>query len=262
MSVPDPDDVDLQINLCTTCLKHDQYADALSTLDAVIQKEPKNAVALLYRIQANSLLNREHEVMKDLLAFWEIQPAWFKNGANKSGFLSKKFESKQYRHYYVYLRGRLLVWYKTDRLPTDKNDKEAQPQGGIYLGDFTVRSEEPKRFTITIAGGASVHSFETDTTEEKGSWVKALEDTGKTRKATIYGVTLQPYPKKKSERRDWINKQGGQRSANFKKRWCVLKGNFFYYYERQEDLTPNGVWDLAGNTVQRYSKDDGMRFKW
>jgi len=62
---------------------------------------------------------------------------------------------------------------------------------------------------------------------------------------------------------DWIWKSD-KNNYNFKRRWCVLKGNLFYYYEHQQALNPKGYWDLKLCELGRIKETEGsnrFRFK-
>jgi len=62
---------------------------------------------------------------------------------------------------------------------------------------------------------------------------------------------------------DWIWKSD-KNNYNFKRRWCVLKGNLFYYYETQQALNPKGYWDLKLCDLGRIKETEGsnrFRFK-
>ena len=47
------------------------------------------------------------------------------------------------------------------------------------------------------------------------------------------------------DRSGWLYKRG-EVNKSFQKRWCVLKGNLFYYFEKKTDREPIGVIILEG----------------
>lgn len=77
-------------------------------------------------------------------------------------------------------------------------------------------------------------------------------------KCCLYSLT----GKETSTGSDWIYKTGGK-NASFKRRWCVLKGNLFYYYVNQQDVSPKGYWDLKDCELGRIKeKETSTRFRW
>ncbi|XP_060063847.1 sesquipedalian-1-like [Ylistrum balloti] len=53
----------------------------------------------------------------------------------------------------------------------------------------------------------------------------------------------------------------GELNKGFQKRWFVLKGNLFFYYERRTDKEPIGVVVLEGCTIELAENTDGFTFQ-
>ncbi|XP_021362193.1 sesquipedalian-1-like [Mizuhopecten yessoensis] len=53
----------------------------------------------------------------------------------------------------------------------------------------------------------------------------------------------------------------GELNKGFQKRWFVLKGNLFFYYERRMDKEPIGVVVLEGCTIELAENTDGFTFQ-
>lgn len=102
--------------------------------------------------------------------------------------------------------------------------------------------------------------MEADNDSERQTWLTKLNliSSQIPSKACIYLLT----GKEQSTGSDWVYKAGGKNAA-FKRRWCVVKGNLFYYYENQQDLNPKGYWDLKDCELGRIKeKEASTRFRW
>jgi len=102
--------------------------------------------------------------------------------------------------------------------------------------------------------------WKTDNENERQTWLTKLNLIAQQLpfKTCLYNLT----GKDQSTGSDWIYKAGGKNAA-FKRRWCVIKGNLFYYYENQQDITPKGCWDLKDCELGRIKeKDSSNRFRW
>jgi len=151
------------------------------------------------------------------------------------------------------LKGKYLFGYVSER--------ESQLERGIYLFNFTATPDATRkeRFEINVPG-VSVYYLEADTETERQTWLNKLNLTTQniTTKICIYNLT----GKDQSTGSDWIYKSGGKNSS-FKRRWCVLRGNLFYYYENQQDTNPKGYWDLFDCELGRIKEKDGAtRYRW
>ncbi len=51
------------------------------------------------------------------------------------------------------------------------------------------------------------------------------------------------------DKEGWLWKRG-EVNKSFQKRWCVLRGNLLFYFERRGDREPAGVVVLEGCTVE------------
>jgi hypothetical protein len=51
------------------------------------------------------------------------------------------------------------------------------------------------------------------------------------------------------DRSGWLYKRGAI-NRSFQKRWCVLKGNLFYYFDKKTDREPIGVIILEGCRIE------------
>jgi len=100
--------------------------------------------------------------------------------------------------------------------------------------------------------------LEAESDAEKRLWIRALENVSRTQKITVF--TLQG--RETTTFSDWVFKSGGKTNADFKRRWCVIKGNIFYYYVNQQDTIPKGFWDLRDCELGRIKSDGSTRFKW
>jgi len=101
--------------------------------------------------------------------------------------------------------------------------------------------------------------LEADNDTDKDRWIRALDNIGKTPIITVFGLV----GRETTTYSEWLFKSGGKTNAGFKRRWCVIKGNIFYYYEHQNDIAPKGVWDLSGCELGRIKERDGAtRFRW
>lgn len=52
-----------------------------------------------------------------------------------------------------------------------------------------------------------------------------------------------------TDRKGWLFKRG-EINRTFQKRWCVLKGNLFYYFDKKTDREPIGVIILEGCRIE------------
>jgi len=108
--------------------------------------------------------------------------------------------------------------------------------------------------------GVSTFYFEADNETDQQTWLTKFNEINQLipSKISLYTLT----GKDQSTGSDWIYKTGGK-CARIKRRWCVLKGNLFYYYENQQDLNPKGYWDLKDCELSRIKeRDDSTQFRW
>uniref|UniRef100_A0A8C8RMM5 Sesquipedalian n=1 Tax=Pelusios castaneus TaxID=367368 RepID=A0A8C8RMM5_9SAUR len=68
----------------------------------------------------------------------------------------------------------------------------------------------------------------------------------KLHKTSVLGYSRSGMP---PDRQGWLYKKS-QRSSIYQPRWCELRGNLFFYWERQGDREPLGLILLEGCTVQ------------
>jgi len=154
------------------------------------------------------------------------------------------------KRFFFVLHGRFIVWY-TDNVF----------QKGAYLHDYTVSGDvgpRRERFDISVLN-ASAFFMEADNEAEKIQWLKALDNVSKTPKITVFNLQ----GRETTTFSDWLFKSGGKTNAGFKKRWCVVKGNIFYYYEHPQDPAPKGFWDLKDCELGRIKERDGAsKYRW
>lgn len=62
------------------------------------------------------------------------------------------------------------------------------------------------------------------------------------------------------DREGFLGKKG-EVNKNFQKRWFVLKGNLFFYFERKGDKEPIGVIILEGCTIELAENEEYFAFK-
>jgi RAC serine/threonine-protein kinase len=60
-----------------------------------------------------------------------------------------------------------------------------------------------------------------------------------------------------AEKSGWMQKQGGSYKS-WKKRYCILKDGYFYYYKEKTDPNPQGVVDLRGCCCDSIQQEDGV----
>ncbi|XP_015924043.1 sesquipedalian-2 [Parasteatoda tepidariorum] len=62
------------------------------------------------------------------------------------------------------------------------------------------------------------------------------------------------------DREGWLGKRG-EVNKSFQKRWCVLKGNLLFYFEKRDDKEPAGLVILEGCTVELAENEETYAFK-
>lgn len=62
------------------------------------------------------------------------------------------------------------------------------------------------------------------------------------------------------DREGWLNKRG-EINRGYHKRWCVLKGNILFYFDRRGDKEPVGMIVLEGCTIELAEDEEQFGFK-
>eukprot|EP01124_Arcella_intermedia_P020231 TRINITY_DN27729_c0_g1_i1.p1 TRINITY_DN27729_c0_g1~~TRINITY_DN27729_c0_g1_i1.p1 ORF type:complete len:449 (+),score=113.99 TRINITY_DN27729_c0_g1_i1:48-1349(+) len=232
-----------------------KYNEAYAELTALIKKEPLNGYAMVHRAQTCAILNKSEEMMQDIKITASLFPNW-KEGKSFGGYLRKFKDTKpntQPKKHYFILKGRFILWFDGESL--------GQLRNGAYLHDFNViEGGRREKFIIQVNNqNPSYFHLEADSVNERVSWMKELENINRSPKITLFGLDGKEVPLMS----DFVIKSASKnKGGGTKRRYCVIRGNIFYYYVSQNDPAPKGYWDLKECEPGRYKVQPGAtKFK-
>eukprot|EP01102_Stenamoeba_stenopodia_P020703 TRINITY_DN8172_c0_g1_i5.p1 TRINITY_DN8172_c0_g1~~TRINITY_DN8172_c0_g1_i5.p1 ORF type:complete len:1732 (-),score=326.42 TRINITY_DN8172_c0_g1_i5:97-5292(-) len=239
-----------------------------STSTSAILPQPINArpaVASALSLSGETKMDRlsnarmSKEIMRDSAVYSSLSsliPSSISASAEtkQQGWLTKQGDTfKTWNRRWCVMKDGFIVYYKT------KTDK--QPIGWLPLQNcLRVEVDNSKKNGFLVFTPHRVYHLIADSPEERVCWMNALSQTirSTTNSVVLDSSLSNRLPKKKllssvsydnSEKEGYLTKMGGSYKS-WKKRWCVLKDMFIYYFKTKKDTTPLGSIPLQEASIE------------